>query len=89
MYNMLYIIVVISVILFVAADVKRIEVCDVEGSTCPEDTHCCEKAVCDFQQPETIKDKGNQLKTKCCDKAELEIVPLPDYCSKCPICGEE
>ena len=49
------------------------EVCDVEGSTCPENT-CCRTELC--------KKDGNGL--QCCKNPDEN----PVECAKCPMCGE-
>ena len=72
---------------FVAAEEELIEVCDIEGSSCPDDTYCCEQTVCDSET--TDQDGENKRKTQCCGKAERDTIPRPVHCSKCAICGEE
>ena len=49
------------------------EVCDVEGSTCPEDK-CCRKEICE---------KGGSGLI-CCENPDEK----PVECAKCPMCGE-
>ena len=48
------------------------EVCNVEGSTCPEYT-CCREEIC--------KQDGHGL--KCCKSPEED----PTNCANCPECG--
>ena len=90
-YAIPYIMFMVSAILFTAATDQLVQVCDIEGSACSDDTHCCEQSICDTVSiPEKVEDIPTEKrpKTKCCDKEEFEKKPLPDHCSKCPMCSD-
>jgi len=52
--------------------------CDLEGSTCDSEAHCCNPALC----------KESKKDTTCCNATTLANFPIPDNCSKCKACGE-
>lgn len=88
-YAIPYIIVVVFEISCAAANEQLIEVCDIEGSSCPDDTHCCEQSICETASTEILKkveDIENKPKTRCCDKVEREKIPPPDHCIICTRC---
>ena len=56
------------------------EVCNVEGSTCPDDK-CCRDELCG-------KEKDSEG-LKCCDNPTIDPDRSNPQCANCPKCGTE
>ena len=82
-YAIFYIISGVSAMSFVAANLQFNEVCDIEGSTCPDDLNCCQQSIC---ESESIGQTENN-RIQCCEEAERTKIQLPEHCSKCPKCS--